>query len=100
MSTKARLTVTLDPELVEAGAAAVEAGRADSLSAWINAALADRVERDRKLRALGAAIAAYESEFGPIGADELAAQRRADRSTARVVRPAPRKARRRKAGAA
>ena len=29
---KERLTVTVDPELIAAGAAAVEAGRADSLS--------------------------------------------------------------------
>ena len=86
MSHKARLTVTVDPDLVEAGSAAVADGRAESLSAWVNRALAERVEKDRRLQALGGAIAAYEAAHGAITADEIAAQRRADRASARVVR--------------
>ena len=83
---KERLTVTIDPELVKAGTEAVAAGRAESLSAWVNSALAERVARERRLAALGEAIAAYESEFGEISAAELAAQARADRQSARVIR--------------
>jgi hypothetical protein len=83
---KQRLTVTVDPHLLEAGAEAVSAGRAESLSAWVNLALAERAGKERRLRALGEAVASYEAEFGPMTAEELAAQARADRASARVVR--------------
>jgi hypothetical protein len=93
---KERLTVTVDHELVEAGNDAVSEGRAGSLSAWVNMALAERAVKDRRLRALGDAVAAYEAEFGVITADELHAQQIADRRAARVVRgPRPSAARRR-----
>lgn len=83
---KQRLTVTVDPELVEAAQRAVDSGQADSLSAWVNAALEDRTRRDRQLALLAAAVADYEREFGEISAEEIAAQRRADREDATVVR--------------
>jgi Arc/MetJ-type ribon-helix-helix transcriptional regulator len=83
---KERLTVTVDPHLVRAGNEAVAEGRADSLSAWVNLALSERATRDRRLRALTEALAAYESEFGVITSEELDAQERADRASARVVR--------------
>ena len=83
---KQRLTVTIDPELVEAANRAVSAGQASSLSSWVNEALAERAVRDRKLQSLSAAIADYEAEFGEITAEEISAQRRADRETASVVR--------------
>ena len=78
-ASKERLTVTVDPELVEAASAAVAEGRVGSLSAWVNLALSERAAKERRLRALAGAIAAYEQEFGPISADEIAAQARADR---------------------
>lgn len=83
---KQRLTVTVDPELVEAGQRAVEAGRAESVSGWVSAALDDKIRRDRKLALLAAAVADYEHEFGEITADEIHAQQRADREDAVVVR--------------
>jgi hypothetical protein len=83
---KERLTVTVDPDLIAAGAAAVEAGRADSLSAWVNQALIEHAERDRKLAALDDAIAAYEARAGSITDEELREQQRADRAAAVVVR--------------
>ena len=83
---KARLTVTVDPMLVRAGGDAVREGRAESLSAWVGVALADRAAKERRLRALGEAIAGFEAKFGPIEADELSAQLRADRQSAIVVR--------------
>jgi hypothetical protein len=92
---KERLTVTVDPELVEAGAQAVAAGHAESLSAWVNLALAERAAKERRLRAMDEAIAAYEAEFGEIRPEELAARARADREAARVIR-GPRRARRSK----
>jgi hypothetical protein len=99
---KQRLTVTVDPHLLEAGAEAVSAGRAESLSAWVNLALAERASKERRLRALADAVASYEGEFGIMTAEELAAQVRADRASARVVRgPASNRSRsRRRRGAA
>ena len=98
---KERLTVTVDPELVVAGTAAVDAGLADSLSGWVNEALADRVARDLRLRSLSEAVAEYETEFGEITAEEIAAVQRSDRARAVVVRgPAGTRAKRRKPGAA
>ncbi len=83
---KQRLTVTVDPDLIEAGNRAVAAGAADSLSAWVSLALSEKADRDRKLQYLSAAIADYEAEFGEITAEEISAQRRADREAAVVVR--------------
>lgn len=83
---KERLTVTVDPEFIEAGNDAVAEGRAESLSAWVNAALAERVARERRLAALAEAVAAYEKRFGAISAQELADQARADRESAIVLR--------------
>ena len=85
-SRKERLTVTVDPELIEAGNDAVAAGLAESLSGWVNAALAARAVRDRQLRSLAEAVADYEARFGPISGEEIAARQRADREAAVVVR--------------
>jgi glycerol dehydrogenase-like iron-containing ADH family enzyme len=83
---KERITVTIDPELVVTANEAVRAGRADSLSGWVNLALVERAEKERRLRALEDAVAAYEAEFGTITSAEMAAQRRADERAAVVVR--------------
>jgi hypothetical protein len=63
---KARLTVTVDRDLVEAANEAVSTGRASSVSTWVNTALAERVAKGRRLRALASAVAAYEAAFGEI----------------------------------
>ena len=83
---KERLTVTVDPALVQAGNRAVRAGLADSLSAWVNAALAEQVAKDARRKAMDEAIAAYEAELGVITPDEVRAQMAADRRNARRVR--------------
>lgn len=82
--------MTVDPELVEAANRAVASGSADSLSAWVSAALTDRARRDQQLARLGDAIADYEAEFGEITPEEIAKQRRSDRQHAVVVRGARR----------
>lgn len=84
--TKRRLTVTVDAELLAVANDAVERGSADSVSAWVNEALAERAERDSKLAAMADAIAEYEAEHGKITEAEIAAQHRADREAAIVVR--------------
>lgn len=83
---KKRLTVTVDPELIEAGQRAVESGQAESVSGWVSTALEQSIRRDRKLELLAAAVADYEKEFGEIDTVEIAVQRRLDRQDATVVR--------------
>ena len=83
---KERLTVTVDRDLLDAGNEAVAAGRAASLSAWVNHALADRVAKEQRLAAMQDAVAGYEADFGVITEREMAAQARADRESAVVVR--------------
>lgn len=86
MSRKARVTVTLDRELIDEGNAAVAAGRAASLSAWINEVLEEHRGHERRLTALSLAIAEYEAEYGVITPEEVAAQEREDRRNAIVIR--------------
>lgn len=74
--------MTVDTEVIEAAAAAVREGRADSVSAWVNAVLTERARKESKLAAAAEAIAVYEAEFGAFTEEELAAQERADREAA------------------
>jgi len=83
---KERLTVTVDRALVDAANKAVAAGRAASLSGWVNQALVERAAKERRLVALADAIASYESKFGVITDAELEARVRADRRSAIVIR--------------
>jgi hypothetical protein len=83
---KERLTVTVDKALLQAGNEAVAAGLVDSLSGWVNLALAERAAKERRLQAMAEAVAAYEADFGEISAEELVAQERKDRAAAVVVR--------------
>ena len=89
MRSKERLTVTVDSELIEAANQPVSEGRVASLSGWVNIALAERAAKERRLRTLAEAIAAYEEAFGEI--TEIAAQERADRQNATAVRPRKRR---------
>jgi hypothetical protein len=83
---KERLTVTVDRALLRAANQAVAAGRAESVSGWVNLALSERAEKERRLVALGELVADYEAEHGAITDRELAAQAREDRRNAIVVR--------------
>ncbi len=82
---KDRITITVDAELIRAGHEAVQAGHADSLSSWVNLALTERVERERRLGAMARAVLEYEAKFGEISADEIEAQSRADARASRAV---------------
>jgi Arc/MetJ-type ribon-helix-helix transcriptional regulator len=92
-SGKERVTVTLDRTLVRAGSEAVASGKAESFSGWINAALAERVAKERRLHALAQALRAYEKNHGEITEAEMMAQQRADRERAIVIRGRRRKTR-------
>lgn len=88
MSTKRRVTVTVDEDVLAEGLRAVEDGAADSLSGWVNESLTAQAVRQRQLRALAEAVREYEAEAGEITEAEVRAQQRADRGAATVVRTA------------
>ena len=52
----------------EAASRAVANGNAASLSAWVSAALAEKLRRDEHLEHLASTVADYEAEFGAITA--------------------------------
>ena len=81
-----RVTVTVDGDLLDEVAGAVAEGRADSVSAWVAEAIAQRSERDRRLRELAVLVAEYEAEHGSITEEELAAGEQADRDAAALLR--------------
>lgn len=78
----------MDEDLIEAGRSAVASGRAESLSAWVNDALRQQAEHERRLRALDEFIADYEAEHGAFTDAEIAETTRRMRARAITVRPA------------
>src|SRR5215472_14947976 len=86
MTAKARLSVTVDTDLIDATKAAVAAGAAESISAWVNDALQLKLEHDRRLRGIDDFIAAYEAEYGEITDEEMEAAYRSMKVRAIVVR--------------
>jgi hypothetical protein len=80
----------VDADLLAAGRAHVAAGRADSLSGWVNEALRLKAEHDVRMRALDDFLAEFEARHGVITDDEIEAASRRARGRAVVVRdPAP-----------
>lgn len=88
MSVKHRLSASVDADLVAAGQQVVSAGRAESLSAWVNGALRAQVERDRRLAAMDTFIADFEREHGEITEAEMSGAVQAVRARAVRVRAA------------
>jgi Arc/MetJ-type ribon-helix-helix transcriptional regulator len=86
MSGKIRLSATIDEDAVGAARQAVEAGRAESVSAWVNEAMVRFAEHERRLVALDEFLAAYEDENGEITDDEMSAAKRRVAARATVVR--------------
>lgn len=91
---KKRITVTVDAAWVDAVQAKVEAGDAESLSAWVADAMAAKARQESLNEAARRAIADYEAEFGKITDEELEEQRRLDDERREWVNDRPRKARR------
>jgi len=92
MTSRERLSATVEAELLAAGRAAVAEGRAGSLSAWVNAALRRQADHDRRMQALDEFLAAYEAKHGEITEDEMREAERRSRGRAVVIRtPAPEK---------
>jgi len=85
MTQKERLSASVDADLIKAGKEAVACGMAESLSAWVNAALRNKAEEDRRLRALDEFLAAYEAEHGEITEQDMEDAERWARERAIVV---------------
>ena len=100
MKSKTRLSTSVDSDLVAAARAAVEAGRAPSVSGWVNEALQRQVQHDLRMAALAQFITAHEAQFGEISEEEMLQATRSMRSRAITVRGpnsrAGKKARKRK----
>jgi len=89
MTNRQRLSASVEADLLAAGRAAVSAGRAENLSAWVNDALRRQADHDRRIGALDAFLGAYEAEHGEITEDEMREATRRTRSRAIVVRTPP-----------
>jgi GH15 family glucan-1,4-alpha-glucosidase len=89
MTGKQRLSASVDAGLLQAAHSAVEEGRAESVSAWVNGALQLKAEHDRRMQALDSFLASYEAEHGEISEAEIDDAVRRARSRATVVRSTP-----------
>src|SRR6266566_9595578 len=89
MSSKQRLSASVDADLVAVAQEAVARGQAESISAWVNEALRLKADHDRRLQALDDFLAAYEAEHGEITEEEMRDATRRARSRAVVVRGTP-----------
>lgn len=90
--TRARLSATVDNDLLEAGREAVAEGRAPSLSAWVNESLQRQHDHDRRMRALDEFLEHYERAHGAITEREIADASRRLRARATTVRATPNEA--------
>jgi Arc/MetJ-type ribon-helix-helix transcriptional regulator len=86
VSTKERLSASVDAELIAAAQEAVAGGRAESVSAWVNEALRLKADEDRRLAALDEFIADFEAGHGEITESEMRDAARKARASAVVVR--------------
>ena len=100
MSNKQRLSASVDADLLQVAQAAVDEGRAGSISAWVNDALRLKAEHDRRMQALDAFLSTYEAEHGAITDAEIDEAVHRARSRATVVRSAPAKRTKARRGAA
>ena len=91
MTSKERLSATVEAEALAAGRTAVAEGRAETLSAWVNSALKRQADHDRRMRALDDFIRAYEAEHGVISDEEMRDASRRSQARAVVVRGRPTK---------
>lgn len=91
MTGKQRLSASVDAELLQLAQSAVEAGRAESVSAWVNDALRLKADHERRMEALDSFLAAYEAEHGVITEAEMDEAVRQARGRATVIRSKPNK---------
>lgn len=94
MTSRERLSATVEADLLDAGRQAVAEGRAESISSWVNSALRRQAEHDGRMRGLDEFLEAYESEHGEITEQEMQDAARRSRSRAVVVRTSSERPRR------
>jgi hypothetical protein len=70
---KQKITVTVDADLVSA----IRAAHGETLSAVVNAALAEEVDRRARRAALGRLLAEWDAALGPVPAEAAAMARAA-----------------------
>jgi Arc/MetJ-type ribon-helix-helix transcriptional regulator len=85
MTTRQRLSASIDPDLLLQATEAVSRGDAPNLSAWVNDAIRLKLEHDRRMAALDELIAAHEKRHGVISAREVAEASRWARARAVTV---------------
>ena len=105
MKEKRRLSASVDGDLIEAAEAAAKRGDVPTVSAWVNDALRDKLEHERRLRALASFVREFEAEHGELTERDVSGAVRRARARAVSVRelvPArasdPRSRARRRAG--
>lgn len=86
MKGKQRLSASVDTELLQAAQSAVQDGRAESVSAWVNDALRLKAEHESRMQALDSFLADYEAKHGAITDVEMDEAVRRARGRATVVR--------------
>ncbi len=86
MTGKYRLSASVDSAVMSVAQAAVAAGRAANVSAWVNEALHRQADHDRRMQALDQFLHVYEAEHGVITEEEIGSASRRVRSRALVVR--------------
>jgi hypothetical protein len=86
MTTKRKLSATVDADVLRRAETAVHEGAAPSVSAWVNEAMHRQMDHERRLRALDEFIAAYEAEHGPITDEDVRRAKRRTSQRAVVVR--------------
>jgi len=86
MSSKERLSASVDADLLAMAHDAVDQGRAESVSAWVNDALRLKAAYDQRLRAVDEFMAAFEAAHGQITEKEIREAARRARDRAVVVR--------------
>jgi hypothetical protein len=89
MSTKGRLSASVDSALIRAAEQAVKRGLAPTVSAWVNDALQLKLTQELRLESLSAFVSAYEKEHGEISAEEIRLATRRARAKAVAVRGLP-----------
>src|SRR5438552_3893876 len=89
MSTKERLSASVDSALIRAAEQAVKRGLAASVSAWVNEALQLKLDQERRLASLAAFVSAYQQEHGEISPEEIRLATRRARARAVAARGLP-----------
>ena len=89
MTLKQRLSASVDVDLLQVARAAVEDGRAESMSAWVNDALQLKADHEGRMEALDSFLADYEAASGVITDAEIDEAVRQAKGRATVIRTRP-----------